>query len=296
MISRRCRALAAIVAVLPPPLAGGAGADSGPPPQIQVDTDRPVYQFGEPVWLYVRVANSGEQALAIENPYCSRTKTRIELTDSRMRMFPMSGPASCSTTILETIPAGEEMTYAFELLEFYGVDGGREYPLGILPPGDYQVRYRHHHTLSPQVAFTVRPLAPAQRDAFHAYVRLLSHSRGRRMSAALGPLRAYADRYPDTPFAPALLCRAGVLADLFFDSQAAYRDFRRLIRNYPNSGYVSVAIRHLAFGLARDRSEGIAFLAALPQQMPGTLAATHARRVVERLAAAGATPAGSRLD
>ena len=104
-------------------------------PVLDVRTDRVAYQFGEPVWVYVWVQNPGDIPLAVENPHCSRTVTRLEIVGADGAVYPMTGPASCATTVLERIPPGSEMLYAFELLEFYGVDGGQEFPFGFLPPG-----------------------------------------------------------------------------------------------------------------------------------------------------------------
>jgi hypothetical protein len=258
-----------------------AAPDRGP--DLEVRTDRPTYRFGEPVWLYVRVRNPLDDMLAVENPHCSRTRTRIEISDGLGRTYPMTGPASCATTILERIPPGDEMLYAFELLEFYGIDGSQEYPFGILPPGPYRVRYRSHEHLSPEAEFEVETLKESDQGVFHAYVEVLGSVRASRLRQAAEDFRAFADANPRSVFAPALLCRSGVINDLFFDSERARADFQRLIREYPNSGFVSVAIRHLAFGMGQDREPGIAFLREIPRSFPGTVAADFARRVIARI-------------
>jgi TolA-binding protein len=95
--------------------------------------------------------------------------------------------------------------------------------------------------------------------------------------------RDYVAGYPESSFAPALLCRAGTISDLFFDSSDAFQDFVRLIELYPDSGYVTVAARHLAHGMGRDRAGRRAYLERLPEQLPGTLAAELARHVLSRL-------------
>jgi len=259
---------------------GGVAADV---PVFEVETDRERYPFASPVWFYVRVANDGGDVLRVENPQCSRTDTRIEITDEAGRTFPMTGPASCATTILEEIEPGQEMLYAFELLEFYGVDGAAEYPFGILPPGDYSVRYRTSSHVSDPVPFTVGRLHGGDSAAFHAYVRLLSETRASNLRESTGRFREFVATFPESPYAAALLCRAGVVSDLFFDSEQAIDDFERLLTLYPESGYTSVAVRHLAFGMGRDRSRGIEILRRLPDEMPGTFAAQLASRVLSRL-------------
>jgi hypothetical protein len=259
---------------------GSASADV---PVFAVQTDRDTYPFAAPVWFYVTVGNEGPNLLEVENPQCSRTTTRIEITDEAGRTFPMTGPASCATTILEEIPPGQEMLYAFELLEFYGVDGANEYPFGILPPGEYSVRYRTADHLTEPVPFTVGRLQGGDSAAFHAYVQLLSETRAENLRESTVRFREFVERFPESPYAAALLCRAGVVSDLFFDSAQAVDDFEQLIALYPESGYASVAVRHLAFGMGRDRSRGLEVLRRLPHEMPGTFAATLAERVLDRL-------------
>lgn len=265
-------------------VAAEVGADV---PVFEVQTDRDRYPFAAPVWFYVTVGNDGGDVLEVENPQCSRTDTRIEITDEQGRTFPMTGPASCATTILEEIAPGEDMLYAFELLEYYGVDGADEYPFGILPAGDYSVRYRTATHVSDPVPFTVGRLHGGDSAAFHAYVRLLSETRASNLREATGRFREFVATFPESPYAAALLCRAGVVSDLFFDSDQAIEDFERLLALYPESGYTSVAVRHLAFGMGRDRSRGIDILRRLPDEIPGTLAAELASRVLLRLEESG---------
>ena len=69
------RRLLGIGAILAMGLSGAAVAS----PVLEVQTDRVAYQFGEPVWVYVRVQNPGDAPLAVENPHCSRTVTRLEI-------------------------------------------------------------------------------------------------------------------------------------------------------------------------------------------------------------------------
>jgi len=252
-------------------------------PVLEVRTDRARYEFGEPVWLYVTVQNPAGRPLAVENPHCSRTVTRLEITGMEGARYPMTGPASCATTVLERIPPGQEMLYAFELLEFYGVDGGQEFPFGFLPPGDYEVRYITHSTTSAPSRFRVEDLDRSDTLAFHAYVRLLAEVRAADLRGATARFRAFVRDYPESPFAVALLCRAGVVSDLFFDSGQAMEDFEKLIRLYPESGFVSVAVRHLAFGMGGDRDKALRFLRGLPDELPGTLAALMAEQTVRRL-------------
>ena len=262
-----------------------ASTAAAEPDPIALDawTARGEYRFGEPVWLYVQVGNPGTAALSVENPHCSRTHTRIEITTPDGEMLPMTGPASCSTTILETIPPGTDMVYAFELLEFYGADGDDQLPFGILAPGEYEVRYRSGKHLSDAVGFEVLPLDPHDSIAFHAYVRVLSETRPGSLRESTEQFRSFVERYPESPYAAALLCRAGVVSDLFFDSKQARRDFERLLYLYPESGYTSVAVRHLAFGMGRGPA-GHALLDRVPDELPGTLAADLADRVRARLA------------
>ena len=258
---------------------------AGAEPTFDVATDRAAYGFGEPVWFYVTVANQGASELAIENPQCSRTQTRIEIRDDAGNVFPMTGPATCATTILETIAPGDDMLYAFELLEFFGVDGSGELPYGILPAGDYEVLYRTATHASSSVGFTVTDLPAGETEAFHAYVRAVASVRSTDMRGATHRFRDFVRTYPHSPYAAVLLCRAGVISDLFFDSELAREDFTTLVHLYPESGYVSTAIRHLAFGMGRDRSEGLDVITALPDEVPGTLAARLAERVLARLTA-----------
>lgn len=252
-------------------------------PRLTCATDRSTYRFGEPVWLYVTVGNAGTAPLHVENPHCSRTSTRIEIENEKGVVLPMSGPPSCSTTYLEEIVPGQEMIFAFELLEYYGVDGGGEFPYGMLPTGTYRVRYRTHDTASTPLEFSIAPLDPADVETFHAYVAVLDDTSPDDLRTSTDRFRAFVAKHPYSPFAAALLCRAGVVSDLFFDSAQALRDFRRLIELYPDSGYVSVAVRHLAFGMGADLSEGIAYLRRVPDELPGTLAAEFATRVLARL-------------
>jgi len=58
-------------------LLGLSIAEAGPLFKVRTDLSR--YRFGEPVWFYVTVENAGPNVLAIENPHCSRTQTRIEI-------------------------------------------------------------------------------------------------------------------------------------------------------------------------------------------------------------------------
>lgn len=265
----------------------GTSLPAGATPRLSAATDREHYRFGEPVWLYVTVGNAGADPLTVENPQCSRTRTRIEITDTSGRTFPMSGPPSCATTVLEEIPPGYDMLYAFELLEYYGVDGAGEFPYGMLPIGSYAVRYRTHDHVSESVRFDVEPMERTDLEAFHDYVALRDQTTPQNLRESTDRFRAFVADHPYSPFAAALLCRAGVASALFFDSDQALRDFRQLIELYPDSGYVSVAVRHLAFGMGRDLSEGIAFLRRLPGELPGTLAAELAVRVIERVDAGG---------
>ncbi len=260
---------------------GNAGADTGV--RLVARTDRASYQFGEPVWLYVTIANGGSAEVTVENPHCSRTQTRIDITKPGGPTLPMTGPASCSTTILERIAPGHDMIYAFELLEFYGVDGDGTYPFGILAPGEYVVRYRTHDHATEDVRFTVSDLDPADTIAFHAYLRLLSDVGASTLRDSTERFREFVATYPSSPFAAALLCRAGVVSDLFFDSAQAREDFEQLLYLYPESGYASVAVRHLAFGMGRRAAAGLELLRRVSEELPGTFAADMAARVVTRL-------------
>lgn len=255
--------------------------------EFRVRTDREVYRFAEPIWFYVEIRNVGDTELAVENPQCSRTHTRIEITDPAGTVLPMTGPASCATTILETIPADQSMLYAFELLEFYGADGPGAMPFGILPVGTYSVRYRTGDAASDGVSFVVEDLDARDVGPFHAYLDLLSQTRPTDLPGAAARFRAFAEAHPESPFAAALLCRAGVLSDLFFDSDQAMNDFRRLITLFPESGFVSIAVRHLAFGMGPERGHAAGFLRTVSEDLPGTLAADFAARVSGRLATRG---------
>lgn len=252
-------------------------------PVVEIRTDQGSYGFGEPVWLYVTVGNEGPSPLHVENPRCSRTSTRIEIQPHGGDVLPMSGPPMCATTVFERIPPGDDMVYAFELLEFYGVDGDASLPFGFLPPGHYDVAYRSHDWRSPMVSFAVDDLAPSDSEAFHAYMEAIAAAQMGGLSDATDRYRAFVHAYPTSPFAAALLCRAGVVSDLFLDSERARRDFEQLILLYPESGYTTVAVQHLAHGMSPDRSDGLRFLRSLPGEIPGTLAANYAARVLARL-------------
>jgi hypothetical protein len=273
--------------VLPVVFAGAAVAGSEPLAAFDVRTDRARYRFAEPVWFYVEIRNAGSTELAVENPQCSRTETRIELTDPLGTVLPMTGPSSCATSILERIPAGSSMLYAFELLEFYGVDGKNDLPFGILPPGAYSVRYRTGREASVSVPFVVEALDRSESAVFHTYLDLLSTTDPADLHGSAERFRAFVETHPDSPFAAALLCRAGLLSDLFFDSDRATEDFRRLITLFPESGFVSVAVRHLAFGMQAGGPHAESFLREIARDYPGTLAAEFASRAVSRMANAG---------
>jgi hypothetical protein len=250
--------------------------DCGNGLSVEMTIEPDTLLVAEPIWVDVTMENHSDKRA---DRWCvgqHPMNERFELRTLDGERLPYTGVHVSSTRRLYLEPGGERvMTY--DLLEHFGQ--GLFVPPKHIPPGIYEVRLVCGG-LCQGVSDTIVVVEPTggEMAAYELFALGRSRFHARAVDAAIEALEEVISLHPDSRYCGISLKKVIDSLTIIGRKDEALAQTRRLLAQYPNSGFSIYALNILLYN-TRSKAEGMAFLDSTIAAHPGTRAEVFAKQL-----------------
>ena len=212
--------------------------------EVTIHLDKDVYLVDEPIWLDIFVVNTGDEQVAVPPP-SHGAGFRLILINAEGDTLPYEGPTPLYVrTPIDTLNSGDSLYQCENLLHAFG---DRSPWLTIGPGADRVSGHYAGDTRSNVLTFSVIEADGEERQARKLLRDGLRHLFSPQEDKGIQELETFMEQYPHSVYAPrACLRLAGGYGGGEPNREKYEATVRRLLVQYPNSGFVRFALGHYA--------------------------------------------------
>jgi hypothetical protein len=216
--------------------------------EVTIHLDKDVYLVDEPIWLDVFVVNAGDEQVTVPPP-SHGAGFRLILINAEGDTLPYEGPIPLYVRMpIDTLSPGDSLYQCENLLHAFGDRLPWLSAALTIEPGAYRVSGHYAgDTRSNVLTFSVIEPDGEERQARKLLRDGLRHMFSRQEDQGIRELERFMEQYPNSVYAPrACLRLAGGYGGGETNREKYEAIVRRLLVQYPNSGFVRFALGHYA--------------------------------------------------
>lgn len=265
---------------------GQALAEENPPNlEFKIGLEVDTFIVNQPIWLDLYMTNMGEEKVGVKPLTTASDWLKIIIVDSNNDTIPYHGGTAewIGEGPTYIVQSKETLYICRNILEGTGF-GVWDNPLWVwgwssLLPGTYRIKALYKLYLeSNELTFTVVPAAGEEEKSLELLKGGLQHQLRKNHEIAIAKWLELAENYPSSVYTPSVLRQL-----CYYDPDNSQVHAKKLLSEYPNSGYSSYAIEVLLRGKTKEEKDTL--LQQIEKEYQGTRAARLARNIARHIEA-----------